>query len=111
MDKVRREGSPLKISLIHVSRAHFQAKAETSMYIELPEERREPGRYGKLLYNLYGTRFASQGWAQAYVDKMDSWNYESGASCPAISRIIDSFTIVRVHGNDFIALGTDEELD
>ena len=52
---------PLKLMLLDVSRAHFQAKAEGDIFVELPEERREEGKCGKLLYNLYGTRCAAQG--------------------------------------------------
>ena len=49
----------LKIVLVDVSRAHFNAKSETPTYVKLLVEMNFEGRCGRLTYNLYGTRIAA----------------------------------------------------
>ena len=110
MERARAEG-PLKISVIDVSRAHFQAKAETDIYVELPEERREPGTCGKLLYNLYGTRCAAQGWENEYSKKLESWGYRRLKCCPVAFMHPTEPILIVCHGDDFVNLGTDRALD
>ena len=51
---------PLKLLVVNVKRAYFQAKSKRSVYVQLPEEDFEDGKCGKLAVSMYGTRDAAQ---------------------------------------------------
>ena len=68
-----REGdrqSGMKIDLIHISRAFFQADAIKEVYVELPSEDAEQGMCAKLKKYMNGTRDAAQSWGHAYTKFM-----------------------------------------
>ena len=52
----------MKLEFIDVRRAYFRAKARRVVYIRLPMEDNEPGKCGRLLKAMYGTRDAAQNW-------------------------------------------------
>ena len=81
------------------------------MYVELPEERREPGKCAKLKKWLYGTRGAAQGWGEEYSSRLRSWGFQQGTANPCAFRHDDHDVDVTVHGDDFIILGTTAGLD
>ena len=53
----RRRG--MKLEFIDVRRAYFHAKARKVVYIRLPMGDNEPGKCGKLIKAMYGTRDAA----------------------------------------------------
>ena len=60
---------PCCITLADVSRAHFYAKAEREVYIQLPKEdlrSHEKNVCGRLLRTMYGTLDAADRWAEHY---------------------------------------------
>ena len=101
----------LKIELADVGRAHFHARAIYDMYKELPEERKVPGKCGKLRYNLYGTRNAAQDGENLYGAKMEEWGFRRGQGCRVTFVNREKKMVVVVHGDDFICLWEGERLD
>ena len=102
----------MEMSLVDVSRAHFNALSKEKTYVQLPDEVHEPGRCGRLVYNLYGTRMAASAWEADYGEKMvQQWGFERGGSCPCIFRHTSRPICVIVHGDDFVILGDDEQID
>ena len=101
----------LKLDLLDISRAHFNAKPKTETFVELPPERAAPGMCGKLLYNLYGTRGAAQAWEDHYGDHMVQWGFQRGRSNPCVFVHPTRELAVVVHGDDFVSLGADGDLD
>ena len=56
----------MRMMYADVSRAYFYAKAVRPVYVELPEEDKEPGdqnRCGKLVMSMYGIRDAAINWS------------------------------------------------
>ena len=88
-----------------------QALSKIDTYVQLPDELNEPGRCGKLIYNLYGTRIAASAWEADYGEKMVQWGFKRGASCPCIFRQSSRPLWVVVHGDDFVMLGSDEQMN
>jgi len=107
----RKRSGNLKIDLLDISRAHFNAKPKEPTYVELPEERRIPGMCAKLIYNLYGTRGAAQAWEEHYGENMKKWGFEQGKGCTCVFVHHEKEIITVVHGDDFTSLGNDEALD
>ena len=107
----RKQGTPLKLALVDVGRAHFQANATEEIYVQLPEERTTRDNCGRLVHNLYGTRCAAQGWEREYSARMEEWGFHAGGSCPVVFRHQSLSILVVVHGDDFLALGPEAELD
>ena len=50
----------MKLDLIDISRAYFQADAIREVHVELPSEDWEEGMCGKLKKSMYGNRDAAQ---------------------------------------------------
>ena len=101
----------LKLDLLDISRAHFNAKPKEPTYVELPPERHQPGMCRFLNFNLCGTRGAAQAWEEHYGDNMKNWGFEQGRGCPCVFVHKARELIVVVHGDNFTSLGTDENLD
>ena len=58
--------SPYKVMLIDVSKAHLYAPINGDVFVDLPPEKKAPGKCAKLLYTLYGMRTAASGWEREY---------------------------------------------
>ena len=105
------EGGGVKLDLIDIKRAHFNARPPKPTYVQLPEERRKPGRCARLQYNLYGTRAAAQAWEEHYSGKLVDAGIRPGRTCPCIFCHDDKAVLVVVHGDDFHILGREADLD
>ena len=97
-----------------VSRAHFMGRAARDIYVELPEEDRvhpgDPGpMMGKLLRSMYGTQDASQIFQKDYQEWLKGNGAEFSALCPAIFKVKNLIGLV--HGDDFLVVGSLEELE
>ena len=97
-----------------VSRAYFYAKAIRPVYVKLPEEDLEEGdeqRCGRLLMSMYGTRDAAMNWAAEYTSTLVKDGYVQGKASPCLFHHPGPSVVVMVHGDDFIAVGTTEQLN
>ena len=52
------------------------------MYVWLPEEDNEPGKCGKLVKAMYGTRDAAQNWEWEHVEFLKSSGFKQGSATP-----------------------------
>ena len=104
-----------KMGLWDISRAHFMGRAARELYIELPPEDKrhdddECEMVGILRRSMYGTQDA----ARIFQEDYQQWLKENGAEfskiCPAMYKFKEKDLIGLVHGDDFVAVGTDESL-
>ena len=107
-------GKGVSLMYADVSRAYFYAKAVRPVYVRLPEEDTGPGdegKCGKLMMSMYGTRDAALNWALEYGSTLCAAGYEQGRSNPCLfyNKKID--VAIMVHGDDFVAVGPDQQLE
>ena len=96
-----------------VSRAYFYAKAERPVYVKLPAEDMQPGdeqRCGRLRMSMYGTRDAALNWSKEYADTLKAAGFVQGQSNPCLFKHRDLEVAIMVHGDDFIAVGSEKDL-
>ena len=111
---VSRSGAELELGIFDISRAHFMPKADRELYIDIPEEDREPGDEGKvalLLRNMYGFRTASNGWQKDWQELLQAAGYEVGMANPALFFNKGKDARGGVHGDDFYVLGDRASVD
>ena len=109
----REKGERFLIMSNDVKRAYFYAEAPRPLYIDIPEEDREPGDEGMvgcLQLSLYGTRDAAMNWAREYTSKLESWGFRKGSSSPCNFYHPAKDVSVTVHGDDFTSAGTESSL-
>ena len=102
-----------KLLYADVSRAYFYARAARPVYVKLPEEDREPGddnMCGRLKVSMYGTRDAALNWATEYGETLKAAGYQQGVSNPCLFWHPAKEVTIMVHGDDFVAIGDDEQL-
>ena len=102
-----------KIMYADVSRAYFYAKAVRPVYVQLPDEDKEEGdeaRCGKLLMSMYGTRDAALNWSQEYTRTLMKSGYVQGSANPCLFHHPVIKVAGMVHGDDFVAVGREEDL-
>ena len=102
-----------KMLYADVSRAYFYARAARPVYVKLPDEDQGPGddnMCGKLNVSMYGTRDAALNWALEYGETLKAAGYQQGVSNPCLFWHPQKEVTVMVHGDDFVAVGDDEEL-
>jgi hypothetical protein len=105
-----------KILIADVSRAFFEAPAKRDICVELPEEALASGEsiqdtVGKLLASLYGTRDASANWQEEVAKCMAEWGFVTGKYNPCMFYHPDKGILCLVHGDDFVSVGSDAQLD
>ena len=96
-----------------VSRAYVYAKAERPVYVTLPEEDKEEGdgnKCGRLRMSMYGTRDAALNWSKEYAGTLAEAGFTQGRSNPCLFRNKDLDVSIMVHGDDFVAIGNEENL-
>ena len=106
-------GKGVSLMYADVSRAYFYAKAVRPVYVRLPEEDTGPGdegRCGKLMMSMYGTRGAALNWALEYGSTLRAAVYEQGRSNPCLFYNSKLDVAMMVHGDDFVAVGPDQQL-
>ena len=103
-----------KMLYADVSRAYFYAPAARPVYVEIPEEDREPGdeeMCGRLRVSMYGTRDAALNWANEYGDTLKEAGYKQGIINPCLFYHAEKDVTILVHGDDFVAVGHESHLE
>ena len=97
-----------------VSRVFFRAKATRDVYVQLPDEDRQPGEEqlcGKLNFSMYGTRDAAMNWhvecSQVFIDN----GFLQGIATPCVFYHKEKGIRTLVHGDDYVSVGGLEQLD
>ena len=106
-----KEQQGMKLEFIDIRRAFFHAEARRKVYVELPEEDMETGKCGRLNKSMYGTRDAAQNWEEHYTKIHLEAGFNQGKSSTCVFRHEKRNLTVVIHGDDFTALGRDEDLD
>ena len=99
-----------KVGLIDISRAYFHTQVEEDIYVELPPERKEEGKCGKLRRYLYGMRGAARAFQEHVARGMKRWGFKQTRGCSCLFSHIERDINVIIHGDDFIYLGDDDQL-
>ena len=102
-----------KMMYADVSRAYFYAKVSRPVYVKLPDEDVGPGdegKCGKLVMSMYGTRDAALNWSAEYTEVLRQDGYRQGTANPCLFVHPTTDVAIMVHGDDFIAVGTDQHL-
>ena len=102
-----------KLMYADVSRAYFYAKAVRPVYVVLPPEDTEDGdeqMCGELIMSMYGTRDAALNWSAEYSESPITSGYVQGRSNACLFHNAKLEVSVMVHGDDFVAVGSDKGL-
>ena len=108
----RRDGRERKTMYLDIKKAHLTPKCEQNVYVELPEEAEAaPDECGKLIHWLYGCRPAAQAWEEHYSGVLGAYGFKRLKSVPVafVHPVRDMMAVV--HGDDFVFVGLDEDLD
>ena len=79
--------------------------------MELPEEDREEGLCAKMKKAMCGTRGAAQSWEATYRKAHEDWGFANGKASPCVMHHSERNIMLVVHGDDFTALGKEEQLN
>ena len=105
---------PTCILNLDIKRAHFYAKAKRAVFVQLPPEdpmSMDPEACGELLYSMYGTRDAASNWEEEYSQFLvEELNFVKGVACPCHFYNEGEQIRILVHGDDFMATGTESKL-
>jgi hypothetical protein len=106
------ENRSSQLRLLDISRAYFNAPARREVYVELPPEAGYGRGYVGLLNKaMYGTRDAAQSWEQTYGEALEQMGFTKGLTSPCVAWCAKRNLAVCVHGDDFFAAGSDQELN
>ena len=97
-----------------VKRAFFHAKSEMLTYVQLPPEDVLPGEEnmcGGLNFSTYGPRDAAANWANEYSERFKKLRFTLGLCTPSIFTHAEKGLKPYVHGDDFVLVGPDAELE
>ena len=107
-----RNGRLRKMLFMDARKAHLNPKCEEEVYIELPEETEAAeGICGKLVFWMYGMRRAAHAWEEWYSRKMEAAEFLRGVGSSVVFFHNRRDVSVLVHGDDFVAVGEDEDLE
>ena len=106
-----REEQGMNFEFIDIKRAYLQAPARRVLYVQLLDEDAEAGKCARLNKAMYGTRHAAQNWEWAYRSAHEEWGFRVGKSSPCIMYHPTRGIRLVVHGDDFTALGYEEDLN
>ena len=111
-DEKDRGGKRLAMSFADATKAYFIARPTRDIFIRPPKELNlPPGTVGLLLRCAYGTRDAGALWEEHYatvLKDMGSVRWKAGPTC---FHHPTWHVAAVVHGDDFVALGTDDALE
>ena len=97
---------------LDVKKAHLAPKCEQEVYVELPTEANVAAdECGKLIHWLYGCRPAAQAWEEHYSRLLKTHGFRRLASVPVAFSHSGRDLLGVVHGDDFVWVGVDEDLD
>ena len=95
---------------IDVRRAHFTAKATREMAVQLPPELDDGTHVAELVYTMYGCRDAAFNWENEYSPYLEEIGFVRGGNFPAVYYHPLKLLELSVHGDDFSALGEEDDL-
>ena len=108
----RVDGQERKTLYSDVKKAHLVPKCTQDVYVELPAEAEvEEDECGKLIYWLYGCRPAAQAWEEHYSGVLTTVGFKRLLSSPVAFYHPERDLVGVVHGDDFVFVGVDKELD
>ena len=96
-----------------VKRAYFYAPARRPIYVEVPDEDRDPNDgdvVGELQLSLYGTRDAAVNWTNAYTKFLVDAGFIQGRGSPCNFHHKTRGICLTVHGDDFTSTGNETDL-
>ena len=100
-----------KLMVNDVSRAYFCAPARRQVFVELPEEDKDSGdMVGELNFSMYGTRDAAQNWGEECAKTMTDMGFERGTASPCTFFHRDRQIRTYIHGDDYVSVGQEEDL-
>jgi hypothetical protein len=101
-----------KSMYLDVKKAHLIPKCNQDVYVELPAEAEvQADECGKLDFWLYGCRPAAQAWEEHYSGLLKGEGFRRSQACPVAFAHETRDLIGIVHGDDFMFVGPDEDLD
>ena len=104
----------IKVLAVDISRAYFNAKTsdDDPIYVEMPAEAEAPpGMCALLRRHMYGTRRAAEGWQDEYSTRMVELGSVQGLASLCVFNSPSRRISVSVHGDDFTAVGSKQQLD
>ena len=101
----------MKVLFVDVRKAHLNAVCEEEVWVELPSEFWEWGRFARLRRWLYGMRKAASGWEDDYARRLEGCGFRRGVGAPTVFWNKATGVRVVVHGDDFTFAGVRKELD
>ena len=107
-----KNGKPLQLSFVDIRKAYFHGVPKRALFVRLPKELGYgPNMVARLDKCMYGTRDAAGIWECCYSDALVGMGFVAGGASPCcFYHPVWEVSIV-VHGDDFTALGTKEDLD
>ena len=103
---------PLRLSFVDVRKAYFNGTPKRNVFMSLPKELGLPSHYvAKQVKCVYGTRDAGAIWEDVYRGALEAMGFTSGVASPCCFVHEERGLSVVVHGDDFTALGDDQQLD
>ena len=99
-----------KLLVIDARKAHLHAMAEREVYVDLPPEQSVPGMCSRLNRCLYGTRDAPARWEAFLAKQLALMGFKRGKASPCCFRHKSRDLRCIVHGDDFVFVGLDSEL-
>lgn len=111
--KGQRRNDPLRMAVIDIKRAYFYAPAKRPVFIEIPDEDKEPGGWGKvgqLHLSLYGARDAAQNWTAEYTKRLEEMGFTTGWASPCNFTHKSRGINLTVHGDDFAVVANAKQL-
>ena len=98
--------------LCDVKKAHLVPKCTQDVYVELLAEAGvQEDECGKSIYWLHGCSLAAQAWEQHYSSVLASVGFKRLFSSPVALYHSERDLVGVVHGDDFVFVGVDKDLD
>lgn len=113
MDVAADGPDPMKLMVCDVSRACSYAPAIRPVYVRIVDEDHEPGdedKCGRLNVSMDGTRDTALNWHQHCKGHLEMIGFRQGTSNPCIFYHVDRNIRVFIHGDDYVASGSDLNL-
>ena len=108
----QRKGKPLRLSFVDIRKAYFNAIPERAIFMRVPKELGlPPNTVARQVRCVYGTRDAGKLWEDTYTQVLEGLGFTTGVSNPCVFHHPIRDIAIVVHGDDFTALGTDDDLN
>ena len=108
----RPDGRRRKTLYLDIKKAHLAPLCESDVYVELPEEAEvNDNECGKLIHWLYGCRPAAQAWEEHYSALLVKDGFRRLRTVPVVFVHEQRDLCGVVHGDDFVWVGLDDDLD